>query len=203
MPHSRYIGLGVIGCFLSPAVALSMIALAISRADWFSWTGNALSDLGMGETATVFNSGLIVGGALAAAGALGLFAVLSGDLVGRVGAGLFFLSSVFLVMIGIFTEGAGRIHYWVSVAFFASLPISMLVIAAAMILSGQPAARAHGALTIVLAVVAAAGWALPHDGVAIPEIISSVVSSAWLISMGLRMLGSAIGARPHAEKSSP
>jgi len=52
---------------LAPLVAFTLISLAITSHPQFSWTGNALSDLGVveGVTAVLFNSGLIIGGILA------------------------------------------------------------------------------------------------------------------------------------------
>ena len=51
---------GIIG----PTAAILMIFLAVSRAPWFSWTDNALSDLGVSEVAYLFNSAVIFAGVL-------------------------------------------------------------------------------------------------------------------------------------------
>ena len=65
---------GVCG-ILTPLVAFTFISLAIASSPQFSWTDNALSDLGVveGVTAVLFNSGLIIGGILAIIFASGLF----------------------------------------------------------------------------------------------------------------------------------
>jgi len=59
---------------LTPIVAFTCIFLAIASYPEFSWTGNALSDLGVqeGVTAVLFNSGLIFSGILALIFASGL-----------------------------------------------------------------------------------------------------------------------------------
>jgi len=50
---------------LTPVVGFIMVFLAISQAPWFSWTLNALSDLGVdGFEAVLFNSGLPLTGAV-------------------------------------------------------------------------------------------------------------------------------------------
>jgi len=57
----------------NPVIVFMLIALSISYSPWFSWTENALSDLGVhGIAAILFNSGLIIGGVLAITFAIGL-----------------------------------------------------------------------------------------------------------------------------------
>jgi hypothetical membrane protein len=165
-----------------------MVLYAVSRASWFSWTSNALSDLGVGETAVIFNTGLITAGLIAIVFGIGLGRFIFTDRAGRAGVLALLFSCSALVSIGVFPESAGRIHYWVSVAFFVSLPIAMFIIAGAMALADLRGNLPYIALTICLAVVAAVPWGLPHDGVAIPEIISSVAGSVWFVVFGVRML---------------
>jgi len=176
--------------FFAPAAGLSMVLIAVYSAPWFSWTRNALSDLGVGDTAPVFNSGLIVAGLFGIVFALGLGRFIFTSKSGRAGTIAMMFSCIALVSIGIFPESAGRIHYWVSVAFFVSLPISMFILAGAMAISDFRRNMPFILLTVILAVVAAVPWGLPHDGVAIPEIISSVAGSVWFCVFGWRLLGS-------------
>lgn len=65
---------------LTPIVAFTLISLAIASYSEFSWTGNALSDLGIqeGATAILLNSGLIIAGILTIVFALGLSVLLQG-----------------------------------------------------------------------------------------------------------------------------
>jgi len=63
---------GVIG----PIIALAFIAFAIAYSPWFNWYTNALSDLGVGEAALIFNLGLIVGGVLTTIFAIGMMQIL-------------------------------------------------------------------------------------------------------------------------------
>jgi len=176
--------------FFAPVAGLSMVLLAVYSAPWFSWTGNALSDLGVGDTAPIFNAGLIVAGFTGIIFALGLGRFIFTSKVGRAGTIALLFSCISLVSIGVFPESAGRIHYWVSVAFFVSLPVSMFILAGAMVIPDLGRNLPYILLTVTLAVVAAVPWGLPHDGVAIPEIISSVAGSAWFFVFGSRLLGS-------------
>jgi hypothetical membrane protein len=179
--------LGVFG-LVAPCLGLSMVLFATTQAPWFSWQENALSDLGVGETALVFNAGLILAGILALPMAVSLWSTVFRDPVGRFGAGMLAFACVSLILIGVFSEDAGRIHYWVSVAFFTSLPLAMLVFGISMLLNRSGADPIHLLLTVILAVIAAVAWAMPHDGVAIPEIISSTAGSLWFVVFGVRVL---------------
>jgi hypothetical membrane protein len=166
-----------------------MVLYSVSRASWFSWKSNALSDLGVGETAFIFNTGLIAAGLVAIIFAVGLGRFIFTTRVGRVGVGGLLFACLALVSIGVFPEDAGRIHYWVSVAFFASLPISMFIMAVAMAISDLRRNLPYILATVCLGIIAALPWGLPHDGVAIPEIISSFAGSAWFVLFGIRLLG--------------
>ena len=178
----------VASALIAPAVGLSMVLFAVSRAPWFSWKSNALSDLGVGDTALIFNSGLIAAGLIALVFAMGLGRYIFTSRIGRAGVISLLFACLALVSIGVFPESAGRIHYWVSVAFFVSLPISMFIMAGAMFLSDFRKNILYIVLTTCLGVIAAVPWGLPHDGVAIPEIISSFAGSAWFIVFGARLL---------------
>ena len=179
--------LGIFG-LVAPCVGLSMVLFATTQAPWFSWQENALSDLGVGETALLFNAGLILAGALALPLAASLWSTIFHDPVGRFGTGMLAFACVSLVLIGVFSEDAGRIHYWVSVAFFTSLPLAMLVFGVSMFLNRSATHPIHLPLTVILATIAALAWAMPRDGVAIPEIISSAAGSLWFVVSGVRVL---------------
>jgi hypothetical membrane protein len=182
---------GVCGT-IAPIVAFTLISLAITSHPQFSWTGNALSDLGVveGVTAVLFNSGLIIGGILAIIFASGLFIFLRNRMLGRIGAFIFTLAALVLVAIGIFTENFGRIHYYVSVAFFTFAPISMLIICATFFVMRKVK---MGLFTFLTAIIAALVWVLQFamryvPNVAIPETISALLASTWSIVLGFQML---------------
>lgn len=168
----------------SPLVALSLIALAISRSPWFSWTENALSDLGVQGSAALFNSGLVIGGLLSFAFALGLREVLRGRVLSQVGVVVLLLGSVALCCIGIFPESAGEMHTYVSVAFFLLFPVALLLVGAALVRKRE---RDMGLFLVVAGVFALAVWALPWPAVAIPEILASLAFSACSIGLGVRL----------------
>lgn len=173
---------GVIG----PVISLLFIALAIVYTPQFNWFTWALSDLGVHEAASIFNSGLIVGGVLTTIFAIGLMQILRKQVLGFLGTFTLILSTVSLCAIGVFPESAGRIHLYVSISFFALLAISLLIIGAAWVQeSSQRYLGWFSVLTVVVAVIAA--WAIPHQGWAIPEIIGALAASVWAIVFGIKL----------------
>jgi hypothetical membrane protein len=182
---------GIIG-LAAPFFAFACILLAIASWPQFSWTNNALSDLGVqsGITAIVFNSGLVVSGFLFIVFATGLFGFVGNRFVGKVGAAVFILACIALIAIGIFNESFSPTHYTVSVAFFVFLPVSLLILVGAFWLNGQ---HKLSIFTLAVALAAATPWVLqftvPYvSRVAIPETISGLAGVAWAMVLGYLML---------------
>lgn len=170
---------------LTPVVGFIMVFLAISQAPWFSWTLNALSDLGVdGFEAVLFNSGLPLTGAVMMMFSAGLFELTKGSTVGRAGSAVHFASAVLLILIGVINETIKPWHYVVSFAFFASLAVMLAIM-------GVYHWRANMKRFTILAWSAAAVgiviWMLPWRGVALPEAISAVCVSVWQVSLGYWM----------------
>ena len=175
---------GWFGIF-TPVLGFGMIFLAISTAPWFSWQANALSDLGVeGLTASIFNSGLMMTAAVMAVFALGIYELVKDDRLGKIGFITLIWACIFLVGIGWFPETAGGIHTEISIAFFVTLPVAMIVNAVSFIRRGH---RELGALGIAAAAVAIAIWTLNWDGVAIPEAVSAASAGGWSIVTGAWM----------------
>jgi hypothetical membrane protein len=176
---------GVCG-ILTPIIVLTLILLAIYYSPWFSWTENALSDLGVqGTAAILFNSSLIVGGVLTIIFAIGLREILLNRTLGQIGTLIFILDGVMLCAIGIFPETAGVIHFYVSVAFFVLLPVSLFLNGVAMM--QESSERKTGLFTITAGIVAATVWMLEWSAVAIPETITALAAFVWSIVLGIRM----------------
>ena len=177
----------------SPILAFACILIAIASYPSFSWTNNALSDLGLVKdvTGTLFNFGLYASGFLGFMFALfGLFTYLGKSFVGKVGTLAFAAATVALIAIGVFNESFSGTHYAVSVAFFVLVPISLFITTCAFVLAHQ---TRTAILTVGIGVVAALPWILLFafhyvPNVAIPETISGLAVSAWTISFSYRIL---------------
>jgi len=171
----------------NPVIVFALIALSISYSPWFSWTENALSDLGVrGIAAILFNSGLIIGGVLAITFAIGLREILPRRLLARAGVLLLILAAAALCAIGLFPETAGSIHFYASVSFFTLFPISLFLIGAVMI--QHPSMKSLGVLAVLAGSTAAAVWALSWTSAAIPEALSSLAVSVWSMASGAGLL---------------
>ena len=178
---------------ISPILTLTLIFLAISEAPWFSWTANALSDLGVhAESSALFNSGLIIGGILNIIFAFGVLRFYQNRTIGKAGTLFLILAGIFLASIGIFPETTpNNIHYIVSVGFFSTLPLSLFIQSTALISTNTH--RKLGTFTLLIAVIAIIPWAIwtplkPYEGVAIPELISALAAATWSIIIGAILL---------------
>jgi hypothetical membrane protein len=185
---------GIVGPFY--ALMSIMIAILLSSfgstpaSNWFTWTGNALSDLGHPvlhpTSAIIFNSGLVVGGIVTIFFALGLAISVRKNMLAVVGSGILLIATAALVCVGLFNEAFSPWHYLFSVTLFASMSLSLLVLGAAMAIN-KPT-RWFGIATLLLGVVAASPWLLlswAHP--AIPEIISAVTVYVWVLMMATRL----------------
>jgi hypothetical membrane protein len=198
LPEYRSIGKQRIGAatgILAPILAFTCILTAIASYPQFSWTNNALSDLGIipGITGPLFNFGLYASGLLAFNFALfGLFTYLGKSWVGKIGAAVFAAATLALIAIGVFNESYSGTHYAVSVAFFVLIPISMFVITGAFWLAHQ---ERMAVFTVLIGIAAALPWLLLFafnyvPNVAIPEFVSGLAVSAWTIVLGYKMIKS-------------
>ena len=171
-----------------PLVAFTLTLFAIAYSPNFSWTENALSDLGVqeGVTAVLFNAGLIISGILGLLFAVGLFTFLQESLLSRMGAFVFILDTLALSAIGVFPENVEPIHLLASVTFFALLPVSMFLLGAAFLRTSR---MKLGFFTFAVAIVATIVWIIPFGkGVAIPETFSGLSASTWFVVLGFKML---------------
>ncbi len=199
MPSQKQVLLQKTGAacgFALPIIAFGAITAAILSWNQFSWTQNALSDLGVvpGVTAAVFNSGLFIAGVLGLLfSVLGLFSYFRDTKVGKVGALVFGVATVWLIAIGIFNENFRPTHFIVSVLFFATLPIALWVITAALYKRREVKLAIF---TLVASFVAAAPWILLYTihyvpNVAIPESISGLTGCVWVVVLSYRVLKTA------------
>jgi len=173
---------------VAPVLGFTCILTAVASYPAFSWTSNALSDLGVapGLTGLLFNFGLCASGFLGFNFTVfGLFTYFRKSLVGKTGALVFAAAAVALIAIGVFNESFKGTHFAVSVALFVLGPLSMFIMTSAFLLGHQ---RRMAIFTLLIAIVAALPWILLFTfryvkGVAIPETVSALAVSAWTITL--------------------
>jgi len=169
----------------SPLVGFAMVLLSIRASPWFSWTGNALSDLGAsGFGSVLFNSGLPMAGAVTMVFSTGLFELTRGSLAGRLGSALHLSSALLLCGIGVFNINVRPWHYVVSVAFFVSMPLALWSLSAFFYRRGM---RPFSALSAAAGAFSAAVWVFGWSAVAIPEALAAGSMGLWQVVLGLWM----------------
>lgn len=175
---------------LGPSAFLAfhlVVALSAARNPWWSFWRHAFSDLGGPGAADpwVYNAGMIVLGAMLALFSLGLLAS-SRSRAAAFACGLFFVSGVFLTLIGVYPSGT-RPHTFVSTWFYVQFYMASAALGAALLLEGRRlpglALLLLGALPVPLGylVEATVGWpsvaAVEYAG-AIPMMLSALIATA-------------------------
>lgn len=163
-------------------VGFGTTLLATVLSPSFSWTANALSDLGAPTAANpwLFNGGLVAAGLVSLPFAWVLFAS-ARHLVERLGAAVFAATVADLALIGAFPEGTA-LHFPLSVGYFTLLSFALWIYGSGTVLAGD-ARRGLAAIWLGLGnVLVWVLWsAFGTAGVAIPEILGSIVLLTWVV----------------------
>ncbi|QLG27537.1 DUF998 domain-containing protein [Halorarum halophilum] len=153
---------------------------ATALAPWFSWSANALSDLGVaGGTAPLFNGALICGGLLALPYAWALHR--EGDGQSPVPAVTFALAMLSMAGVGAFPAGT-PLHFPMALAFYLLLTVTL--VADGVRRRQSPTGRA----ALVAAAVHVLGWAAwlagvrPGPGLALPELLGALLFVGWAVA---------------------
>lgn len=157
------------------AVAYSSIAVSIMLSPWFSWSRNALSDLGhciKSNVAVIFNFGLVAGGLM-----LALYSTVYLRRETKLTWILLFFTGFMLQLIGVYDEAYGKIHLIVSVLFFILLDLSLLAYSL----------EKKVKIGVLLFLLYLLTWIAYYTGVlkggiAIPEFITSFIAAIFLVS---------------------
>ncbi len=187
---------GIIG----PFYAFLSIMIAIIVSPWFSWTGNALSDLGnlsrypsSPVSSLVFNSGLILAGIITIFSVLGLLMKVKTNIGALISGVVLLVGTIALICIGLFPENFPPWHFIFSVMLFVSIALAMLLFGGVFTYYKQT--KRLGLFSLATGLIAASPW-IPYMflnwniGAAIPEIISAVAVYAWIIIMSTRLASS-------------
>jgi hypothetical membrane protein len=202
---------------LAPPAGWAFIAASIAANPWFKWRDHALSHLGSpaGTVPALFNTGLILTGALGLVMAAGLGG-LATDRRGKVGRALLAVALASLVGVGIFPWPhppglePGEVpeftpqavaHTATAATFFLLIPISLILAGRSEALRGETLGRAVlllgiGSLAVVLAFPVFVVGAASFEGVAIPEALAAGFVSAASILCGRRLLKGGLPGAP-------
>ena len=168
---------------ISMALAFLFIGVCILVSPWFNVYNNALSDLGNmdlhSSTSWIFNMGLIVSGFLVALSSI-LLSIRKITWKYHIWTIPLTLAGVDLALIGFFPENIGGTHFIVSVIFFVSLILTMLLHSYSSLRQGT---LVISAISLILAIASIIIWSCkwPWRGVAIQETATSAITAFWLI----------------------
>ena len=189
--NSLFLRLAGLSGVLGSVLPLVMVLSATFFSTWFSWNENALSELGVGEQATLFNSAMLIGGALNLLFGLGLYKYFSGEKLIKSGVTLIILSSISLALVGVFTVDYHIPHGLAAFGYFMLSPTGFLLIAFG---TKEGIIRKLGFICGVAALFAI--LVLPvvflalslNVGFAVPELIEGLIISVWTIYISTRIL---------------
>ncbi len=184
---ARFLRIAGLFGLLTPIFTLTLIFISVALSPWFSWHNNALSDMGVSSTAQLFNGTLLLGGALYLVFAIGFLRWRGTSSVLAKSAALFLLAGAAgLMLVGIFPEDTGRIHYIVAITYFFATPLAYTLWGTDMLRRGD---QVSGVLSIVAGLAALFMIiVVPHKRWAVPEILAAVVIGAWTLSFGVKMM---------------
>jgi hypothetical membrane protein len=179
----RFAGIcGILGSVLPLVMVLSATFLS----SWFSWNANALSELGVGEQSILFNSAMLIGGALNLLFAFGLYKYLGREKLIRAGVVLIMLSSISLALVGVFSVDCHVPHGIAAFGYFVLAPAGFLLIGSGTkedtIREISFACGVAALLAILVLPVIVLALSL-NVGFAVPELVEGLIISAWTIYM--------------------
>jgi hypothetical membrane protein len=180
---------GIIGSILPLVMILASTVFERS----FSWNRNALSEIGVSQTAWLFNTALIVGGVLNLLFVIGLRNCLGKSIWLKIGVSLLILSSISLSLVGVFAENYNILHVLAALGYLLLTPLGLICIGI-----GEKS-RKFGKVSLVSGIIALfAIFGLSvitfavnlQIGFAVPEFIESLVLSIWTFGVSLKLFQS-------------
>jgi hypothetical membrane protein len=181
---------GISGIIASTLPLIMILASTVLEKS-FSWNKNALSDIGVSQTAWLFNSALIIDGLLNLLFAFGLRNYLGKTRWLKLGVSLLIVSSISFALVGVFTENYNIIHGLVALGCLLLAPVGIICIG-----RGEKS-KQFGKVSLALGITALlAIFGLPvitfvanlQIGFAVPEFAESLVLSIWTFWVSLNLL---------------
>lgn len=178
------VGLGLIG----PLVGFAATFAAAARSPTFGWTQSALSDLGAPTAANpwLFNWGLVASAVVTLPFAWVLWQVADHP-AERLATATFAACIVALGLVGVFPSGTA-LHLPVAVGYFSLLSFTLWIHGTGAALAG---AVRLGLVAMWLGIAHVLLWivwvAAGLGGVAVPEIVGSILLYVWIVLVARRI----------------
>lgn len=176
---------GIVGIILP----MGMIFAAVQLSPWFNWRTNVLSDLGVHDVSTLFNSAIILGGILSIIFIFGLRSLLTKGTLTNGGIACLLLGSISLILIGIFTLNDPSIHAIVAYAYFTLTPVGILLIAFKNQNTRLKWFSFILGCTALLAIYILPLALIPFSlGFAIPELLETSILEIWVVILSVILI---------------
>lgn len=180
-------------------VGFAAVLLAALLSPAFSWTADAVSDLGAPGAAVpwLLNGGLVASGLVSLAFAWVIWRVADHP-VQRVGAAAFALAMASLGLVGLFPLGTD-LHGPAALAYFGLATVTLWVHGTGTVLAGAPRRGLASVWLGILHVVSWVAWAAgfgPGPGLAIPEMVGSILFFAWVLLTTLALEATGVDLPP-------
>ena len=191
MKSPMFLRLGGICGIMGSVLPLVLVLSATFLSTWFSWNTNALSELGVGEQAYLFNSAMLIGGVLNFLFAIGLYEYFGRGRLLRAGAVSIMLSSICLALVGVFTLDYHDQHVIAAIGYFVLAPAGFLLIGFGerenIVRTLSFTCGVAALLTIIVLPLIVFSLSFKF-GFAVPELAEGLIISAWTIFMSTKFL---------------
>jgi hypothetical membrane protein len=169
---------------------VTMVVAGTFLSSWFRWDVNALSELGVGEEALLFNSAMLIGGVLNFLFDIGVYRYFKGKQA-RTGAISLMLSSMFLALSGVFTVDSLLLHVLVALGYFMLAPAGFIIIGyrtTDTVVKKLSIACGVAALAAIL-ILPVIFYVAPFNvGFAVPELIEALIILVWTVFISTKLL---------------
>lgn len=177
---------GISGIIL-PIIFILGLILSISKAPWFSFTDNAISDLGRSEfSILLFNYTLVAVGILLLIFSVGLYYSLNRE---RIGPTVLALSSLYFIGVGVYPLPSS-IHVDISGLFFIAFPLSFVILGLNLYKKQNFFLKNMGFIALIISIIA--GFSpiamIFFKGIAVPEIIIIIPGLLWCMKYGINII---------------
>jgi len=199
MNNSKIKLAGWVGIVAAVLGLSGVFAATFLAGEEFSWSRNALSDLGVSQVANLFNYSLIIAGILNFIFAVGFVKAQAKSASFNLGGVLLILGGGSLTLVGVFTEDYGVLHTYVSLGYFVLFPLAMILVGYAFVKMNMQVKGYLSMLAGIIALIVILGGVILdwHTwlglGFAVPEIIEAIIIAAWIILMGAGLMRSPSG----------
>ena len=172
--------------FASTAIGFAAVGAAVAQSPWFSWTENALSDLGHPSHSSqlTFNIGLMVAGLLDLWFIENLWTQVRRNARERAAVICLALGSLSLAFVGLFNESYGDLHFVVSGTYFAFIPVGIALFAPAAARGDERLGKLSVLIALMsallgISILTAIEFRTPFTSQAIPELLASIIFGVW------------------------